>query len=222
MDITWLAHSCFRIRSANATILTDPFPSSLGGSVGAVEENPGIVTLSSRHPNHSDVSGLSGDFRLINGPGEYAVGGLYVKGIMTPASPEPNALPPLRNTAYLFEMEGLRLCHLGDLAGPLSDKHVDELSPMDVLFVPVGGRCTLSLDRLGVAVRRLEARLVVPMHYKIPGVDVDLEGLEPFLREMGIRELEPQPRLTVTATNLPAETTVVVLKALAIPEEPAP
>ena len=219
MDITWLAHSCFRIRSANTTILTDPFPSSLGGTV---EEEPGIVTVSNMHPNHSNVSGLSGDVRLIDGPGEYAIGGIYVNGIMTSAAPEPDALPPPRNTAYLFEMEGLRLCHLGDLAGPLSDKHVDELSPMDVLFVPVGGRCTLPLNRLSVAIRRLEARIVIPMHYKVPGAYVDLDGLDLFLRDMGIREVEPQARLNVTATNLPAETTVVVLKATAISEEPTP
>ena len=214
MEITWLAHSCFRLRGANVTILTDPFPSSIGGSVGQVE--PTIVTVSNKHPNHSHLEGLEGDFRLLEGPGEYAISGVYIRGIMTPSGAQDP--PQHRNTAYFFEMDGLRLCHLGDLAGVLSDQHVEELTPLDVLFLPVGGNCTLELDRVGGIVQALEPRIVVPMHYRVPGTTVELGSLDPFLREMGIREAEPQPRLTVTATSLPAETTVVVLRATGIRE----
>lgn len=217
MDVTWLGHSCFRLRGASATILTDPFPDSLGGSVAKVESGPNIVTVSNDHPNHNHLTALESDFRVMDGPGEYGVYGVYIRALMTPAAPKPTDVPPPRNTAYLFEFDNLRVCHLGDLAAPLPNKMVDELSPMDVLFIPVGGGCTLELDHVAAVIRQLEARIVVPMHYKVPGAAVELEGLDPFLREMGLREVEAQPRFSVTATSLPAETRVVVLRPMAIP-----
>ncbi len=216
MDVTWLGHSCFRLRGASATILTDPFPDSVGGSVASVESGPDIVTVSNDTPNHNHVGGLESDYRLIEGPGEYGVSGVYIRGFMTPAAPKPNEVPPPRNTAYLFEFENLRLCHLGVLATALSSRMVDELSPMDVLFIPVGSGSTLGLDQAAALIRQIEARIVIPMQYKVQGAAVGLEGLDPFLREMGLRDVEEQPRLSVTATNLPAETRVVPMRAMAI------
>ena len=216
MDITWLGHSCFRLRGTSATILTDPFPDSLGGSVTRVESDPNIVTVSNGHPNHSHLTALESGFRLMEGPGEYGVSGVYIRGFMTPAAPKPDELPPPRNTAYLFEFDNLRVCHLGDLSAVLPNNMVDELSPMDVLFIPVGRGCTLELDHVAAVIRQMEARIVVPMHYKVPGVDVELDGVDPFLREMGLRDVETQPRFSVTATSLPAETRVVALRPMAI------
>ena len=217
MDITWLGHACFRLKGASATILTDPFPDSLGGSVAGVESAPNIVTVSNTHPNHSSLTGLDDGFRPVEGPGEYGVSGVYIRGFMTPPSPEPVEQPPPRNTAYLFECEGLRLCHLGNLAAPLSNRMMDELSPLDVLLLPVGGSPTLELDHRVALVRQLEARIVIPMLYKVPGSQAELAGLDPFMREMGLRDVEEQPRISVTTTNLPAETRVVPLRPTAIP-----
>ena len=216
MDITWLGHCCFRLKGAEATILTDPFSDSLGGSVAEVESNPDIVTVSNQTLNHNNLDGLETGYRLMQGPGEYGVSGVYVRGFMTPASPKPNELPPPANTAYLFEFEDLRLCNLGAVSALLPGILVDELSPLDVLFLPVGGNGTLELDHLASTIRQLEARIVVPMRYQVPGLNLELEAIDPFLREMGLRDVEAQPRLSVTATNLPAETKVVPLKPLAI------
>ena len=218
MDVTWLGHSCFRLRGSSATILTDPFPDSLGGSVAKVESGPNIVTVSNSHPNHNHLTALDPGFRLMEGPGEYGASGVYIRGFMTPPTSIPTDEPPPRNTAYLFEFDNIRVCHLGDLAALLSNKMVDELSPMDVLFMPVGGGCTLDLDQATAVIRQLEARIVIPMHYKVPGAAVELEGLDPFLREMGLRDVEALPRLSVTATSLPLETRVVALRPMAIPE----
>ena len=216
MDVTWLGHSCFRLRGTSATILTDPFPDSLGGSVAQVEADPNIVTVSSSYPNHSHISAINAGYRLMEGPGEYGVSGIYVRGFMTPASAGLSEAPPPRNTAYLFEFDDLRVCHLGNLSAPLPNNMVDELSPMDLLFVPVGGGCTLALDNVAAVIRQLEARIVVPMHYRVHGAAGNLAELDPFLREMGLREVEEQPRLSVTATSLPAETRVVVMRPMAM------
>ena len=212
MEITWLAHSCFRLRSNDVTVLTDPFPDSIGATMGQVQ--PTIATVSNRHPNHSHVADLQGDFHLIDGPGEYAISGVYIRGVMTPLNPE----EPLegRNTAYFMEMEGLRLCHPGDLNATFLGQHVGEVTPVDVLFAPAGGHCTLELNRIGDLIQALSPRLVVPMHYKVPGISIELGHLDPFLREMGTKAEEPQSRLSVTATSLPAQTRVVVLRPVGV------
>ena len=219
MDITWLGHACFRLRGATATILTDPFPVSMGGSVSDVESEPGIVTVSNSQPNHSNLTALESGYRLMDGPGEYGVSGVYVRGFMTPAAPKPNELPPPRNTAYLFEFEDLRVCHLGDLSALLPGTMVDELSPMDVLFLPVGGGSRLELEQSTSLIRQVEARIVIPMHFSAQGATAESGGLDPFLREMGLRDVEVQTRLSVTATNLPAETRIVPMRPMALPSD---
>ena len=209
MEVTWLGHSCFRLRSDQLVLIADPYADSLGLSMGGPSAQ--AVTMSHHHPHHSHEEGLAGDFRVFRGPGEYEYLGILMRGVMTaPGDGDP---PDKRNTAYHIEMEGLRLCHLGDVSSGLSVRNIDELSPVDVLFLPVGGVCTIGLSQALEIVRALGPKVIVPMHYRLPGLTVELGDLDAFLREMGIKEVEPQARLNVTTTNLPAEMRVVVLNA---------
>jgi len=207
LEITWLGHSCFRLRTGDLAIITDPFPASLGLPMG--EPQAVAVTVSHDHPNHSHWQAVKGDPRVLRGPGEYELSGIYITGIMTPAGegdPERK-----RNTAYLIEMENLKLCHLGDVSSPLSTRQVEELTPLDVLFLPAGGICTVEIPRAVEMVQRLSPKVVVPMHYSLPGLGTALSPLDGFLKEMGLKDLEPQSRLNITATSLPAELRVVIL-----------
>ena len=207
MEITWLGHSCFRLRTGDLAIITDPFPASLGLPMG--EPQAVAVTVSHDHPNHSHWQAVKGDPRVLRGPGEYELSGIYITGIMTPAGEgDPEGK---RNTAYLIEMENLKLCHLGDVSSPLSTRQVEELTPLDVLFLPAGGICTVGIPRAVEMVQRLSPKVVVPMHYSLPGLGTALNPLDGFLKEMGLKDLEPQPRLNITATSLPAELRVVIL-----------
>ena len=289
MDLTWLGHSCFRLRSDETSIITDPFPPSIGLELR--EPAPTLATVSHRHPNHSCREALAGEPRVLDGPGEYELSGIYVTGVMTPKGEgDP---PGKRNTAYLFEIERLRVCHLGDVSARLSPRQVQELSPMDILLIPVGGGCTIGASGAAEMVRALGPRVVVPMHYRLPGLQfaapppspadasapapddqgqasprdeqesgtssgetegirqLGLEGLAPssqpapaappaqveerpqeepppvrsvelgavddFLREMGLRDVAPQPRLTISSTSLPAELRVVLLEPRGLP-----
>ena len=210
MDVTWLGHSCFRLRSEQAVMLTDPYSSSsLGLHLGEPAAN--TVTISHQHPHHSWTQPITGAFRAFKGPGEYEYMGALVKGVMTSRSPEDP--PDKRNTAYHIEVEGLRLVHLGDISSSLTPRQIDELTPADVLFVPVGEVCTVRVGQALEIVRALSPRVVVPMHYGLPGLKVELSGLDGFLREAGAGQVEPQPRLNVTSNNLPSEMRVVVLNA---------
>ena len=207
MEIIWLGHSCFRFRSDPLALITDPYPDSLGLDMGSPSAQ--IVTVSHSHLNHSFDEGVSGEKRVFSGPGEYEYLGVLLKGVMTPRGDGDPA--EKRNTAYHIEMEGLRLCHLGDISSALAVRQIDELTPLDLLFLPVGEVCTVVLSRTLEIVRALNPKIVVPMHYDLPGLKVQLGSIEPFLREIGVQEAAPQNRLNVTATNLPPERRVVVL-----------
>lgn len=207
MDITWLGHACFRLRAGDLVAVTDPFPASIG--LRPDSQPATVVTVSNTHTNHSNWADVAGEPRLFNSPGEYEYASMYVRGVMTPLPPE--TPQERRNVAYTIELDNVHICHLGDIAVPLAPRQIDELSPVDVLLVPVGGGCTLNLDRVFQMMQDLAPKMVIPMHYSIPGVAVPLQGLEIFLRRMGISEVQPQPRLVVTPTSLPAEMRVVVL-----------
>ena len=116
-----------------------------------------------------------------------------------------------RSVAYTIEIDRINICHLGDITVPLTPKQVDDLAPVDVLLLPTGGGCTLELDQALQAMQDLDPKLVIPMHHKIEAVDLPIQGVEVFLRRMGLDDVEPQGRLVVTSTNLPADRRVVLL-----------
>jgi L-ascorbate metabolism protein UlaG (beta-lactamase superfamily) len=128
---------------------------------------------------------------------------------MTPLAPE--TPQERRSVAYSIELDSVNVCHLGDIALPLTTRQVDGLMPVDVLLAPVGGGCTLDLDQVLQIIQDLSPRIVIPMHHSIPGVAVPLQGVDTFMRRMGLSDIQPQPRLVVTATNLPVDMKVVLL-----------
>ena len=213
MEISWLGHSCFRLRSNETVIVTDPFPASLGLTPDTRPAT--VVTVSNNHPNHSYWEGVPGDARVFAAPGEYEYAGISVRGVMTPLSERMGQ--EQRNVAYSMEIEGINICHLGDITEPLSARHISDLSPVDVLLMPAGGGCTLAVDRLLQTMRDLDPKLVIPMHFKVPGIPLELESIDVFLRLMGSGETQPQPRLTVTISNLPQDLRVSVLAPQARP-----
>lgn len=208
MDVIYFGLSCFRLRSEQAVLVTDPYdPNVAGLGLGDVAAN--TVTVSNEGPHHSATSRVGGEFRVFGGPGEYEYMGALVKGVMT--SPGDSNATEVRNTAYHIEVEGVRLVHLGAVREPLTSRQVDELTPADVVFVPVGG--ALGPGQAHEMVRGLGPRIVVPMQYALPGMTVNVGPVDAFLREMGAGEVEPQGRLSVTPNNLPPELRVVLLNA---------
>ena len=213
MDITWLGHACFRLRSDDLVVLTDPFPDSLGLRPDARPAT--VVTISNKHGNHSNWEAVAGDPRVFKSAGEYEFRGIAVRGVMTPMAPE--TPHDHRSVAFAIDMDGVNICHLGDIAFPLTPRQIDELSPVDVLLVPTGGGCTMNVEQVYQTMQDLAPKIVIPMHHSIPGVDVPLQGLDVFLRRMGLDDTTPQPRLVVTTSNLPADMRVVVLAPQARP-----
>ena len=207
MDITWLGHSCFRLRADDMIVVTDPYPASIG--LRPDTRTAMVVTVSNHHPNHSNWQEVEGDPRVFDAPGEYEFHSIPVRGVMTPLLPQ--ASRDHRSVAFTIELDGINICHLGDLTAPLTTHQIDELSPVDVLLIPTGGGCTLDMDKVFQTMQDMDPKLVIPMHHSTPGVDVPLQGLDVFLNRTGLSDAQPQPRLIVTASNLPADMKVVVL-----------
>ncbi|HEY7060431.1 MAG TPA: MBL fold metallo-hydrolase [Chloroflexota bacterium] len=209
MELTWLGHSCFRLRGRDLTVVTDPFGAGLGLPMGKVEAD--VVTVSHDEPNHNAISAVGGGPRVVAGPGEYELAGVMITGVATPRPPGQSRDEP-RNTAYLLELDDVTICHLGDLAAPLTSDQVAVVKDADVLLVPVGGHCTIDGAQAAEVVAQVEPKLVVPMHYQSPGVRVPLDAVDRFCHEIGAAELTPQGRLNVTRGSLPDQLTVVLLE----------
>jgi len=211
MEITWLGHSCFLIRGKEKTIITDPYHPDLGYRLGEPEAD--IVTLSHFHPGHNYIEGVANEPKLIKSPGEYEIGGTFITGV---ATFHDNRKGDLRgkNTIYIIEMDGITLCHLGDLGHPLAPHLIEEIGDIDILFLPVGEVSTITVDTAVEIVRQLEPPIVIPMHYKTETFTGDLSPVDKFLDKMRIRELEARPKLSITSSSLPGSTQTIVLNYL--------
>lgn len=212
MDVTWLGHGCFRLRGRSAAVVTDPFPPSLGPRLSRLEAD--LVTVSHAHENHSYLQAVISRPYVIEGPGEYEVGGVGVLGLNT-YHDSTGGTERGRNTLYVIELDDVRVCHLGDLGHRLADDDLEAIGTVDVLLAPVGGGTSLSAPLAAEVVRQVEPRVVVPMHYSHPTIKKDLEPVDRFLKEMGVVGPEPQAKLTIQASSGEFETRVVVLEARA-------
>ena len=208
MEITWLGHSCFLIRGKEKTIITDPYHPDLGYRLGEPEAD--IATLSHFHPGHSYIEGVADEPKQIKSPGEYEIGGIFITGVATFHDDKKGELKG-KNTIYVIEMDGITLCHLGDLGHPLGPNLVEELGDVDILFLPIGEVSTIPVDTAVEIVRQLEPPLVIPMHYKTKAFTGNLSLVEKFLNKMRIRELEAKPKLSITSSSLPTTTQTIVL-----------
>ncbi len=209
MEITWYGHSCFRLRGKGATVVTDPYSPDYGYTLPRIRAD--IVTISHHHPDHDYVRGIKGDPKVIDGPGEYEIKGVFITGIPT-FHDRRRGRDRGSNTVFLFDIDDLRVCHLGDLGHVLDQSQVEALGDIDVLLIPVGSVYTINASQAAEVVSLLEPKIVIPMHYKTEVLTLKLDPVDKFLKEMGVGGLTPQESLKVTKSSLPEETQVVVLQ----------
>lgn len=208
MEITWLGHSCFLIKGKEKTIIMDPYHPDFGYRLG--EPKADIVTVSHSHPGHNYVDGVADEPKEITSPGEYEIGGSFITGIATFHDDRKGNIRG-KNTIYIIEMDGITLCHLGDLGHPLNPNLIEEIGDIDILFLPVGEASTMPVDTAAEIVRQLEPHIVIPMHYKTEAFAGNLSPVDKFLNKMRIRDLETMSKLSVTSSSLPASTQTIVL-----------
>jgi len=209
MEITWLGHACFRLKGKDAVVVTDPYGPDVG--YGKLRTSADIVTLSHEHFDHNYVQGVSGEPKVIRGPGEYEIKGVFITGLAT-FHDDKQGQERGRNTVYWITIDDVVVCHLGDLGYVLSQAQVEEMAQVDVLLVPVGGFYTINAAQATEVVSLLQPKIVIPMHFKTEVAGLKIDPVDKFYKEMGLKKGPlPQPKLAVAKANLPEETQVVAL-----------
>ena len=215
--ITWAGQSCFEISVANAkdstaNIVIDPFDEKIGLKLPNMTAD--LVLVTHDHSDNSNVKGVKGEPFVIDGPGEYEIKGIFVQGIDS-FHDDAHGKERGKNTIFTIETEHIRFCHLGDFGQKeLTEEQVEQIGTVDILMIPVGGSYTITSAEAIKIIGQIEPKMVIPMHYALPKLTVELEGVEKFLKAMGKSALEPQDKLTVKTSTLPkdGDMEIVVLK----------
>ncbi len=215
MKVRWLGHASFLISTDDGKkILTDPYkPGSYDGAVGygRIEDVVDIAAVSHDHDDHCGTEELAGNPRIVKEAGEQSVMGLPFTGIRTHHDTQGGAERG-ENTIFTFEVDGVRVCHLGDLGHVLSEADIAGIGRVDVLLVPVGGHFTIGPEEATRVVEQLKPRVVIPMHYKTEVLGFPIEGVDRFLEgKERVRRAEGSD-IEITKESLPSETEIVVLQ----------
>ncbi len=190
------------------SLLIDPFSKEIGLWPPRIKDQ--IVLVTHEHYDHNNLDGAEKEVMVVRNPGEYEVKGVFVQGIssfhdkMQGAERGPN-------TIYLIKMEDMTICHLGDLGQEkLEDHQVDLIGAVDILLIPVGGKYTLNYKEAVRVVGQIEPKIIIPMHYKVPDLNIDIEPADKFVKEMGLTP-ETTDKFKIAKKNLPQEETKLVI-----------
>ena len=200
------------MRGREGVVLSDPPDPKSGHAIPKTEAH--LVTISHGHPGHSSLRSVGGEPVVVTGPGEYEVQEILVTGIGTFHDEEKGALRG-RNTVFAIRLDDLLICHLGDLGHALRSADLEKLGDVDIVLVPISGADTnLSAAKAAEIIHQLEPKVVVPMSYD-PDAKRKDTPFERLLHELGVKEVSPVPKLSVTRSSLPSDVQVVALDSRA-------
>lgn len=218
MEIKYLGHSSFQIKTKNARIVTDPFDTNtLGIKYPKVEAD--LVTLSHNHLDHNKADQVAGNPLIIDWPGEFEKNSVRVFGYQTFHDAE-NGAQRGENMMFKFETEDISILHCGDIGHALTSEFVDKIESVDILMIPVGGFYTIDAAQAVKIVKQIDPSIVIPMHYGHAALNQDnfggLSPVEDFLKLMGAENSEPVDKLIIKKEDLVAEDMKVVLMSISI------
>lgn len=216
--LRWLGHSCILLTTASGTkILMDPIPKSYGYD-GPPLEGVDAITITHEHQDHANIEMASGGpavFRGLSG-GDCTKIDEKVKGVglrtVATAHDDVQGAQRGKNAVFIFEADGMRIAHLGDLGHVLSAEQVSAIKPVDILLAPVGGSYTIDPGQATRVVEQLGPRVIIPIHFKMPYLRPDWPGVgvEAFLSGKKVQKAGG-PSYSITKETLPSESTVVLL-----------
>ena len=214
MDIKYIGHSSFFIRTRDAKIVTDPFsPASVGLKYPKQEAD--LVTISHPHDDHNYLEGIKGEPLVIDWPGEFEKSKVRIFGFQTYHDKKQGAERGL-NTMFKFEADDISILHCGDLGHMIDDATIEAIGTVDILIIPTGGVYTVSAQDAAKIVSDIEPAMVIPMHYQQEGMNqevyANVQRVEDFLKEIGAADTQPVEKLTIKKEDLnPDDMKVVVL-----------
>ncbi|MBD3282259.1 MAG: MBL fold metallo-hydrolase [Candidatus Portnoybacteria bacterium] len=215
MKISWYGQSCFKfsIKSNGGNkivVFTDPFTKKVG--LNPPRGNADIVTISHGHAEHGNVKSLSGNPFCVEGPGEYDVRGIFIKGIHS-FHDDKKGKERGTNTIYVLDGEEMKVCHLGDFGqSELANDQLNQIGDVDVLMIPVGGTYTINGSEAVKIINQLEPQIVIPMHFKVSKLKTKLNTVDKFLEEIGT-EKEVKEEVSIQRKDLTeGDMKVIVMK----------
>lgn len=201
MIINWLGMSCFKIQTKEATLLLDPYQDNCGLKMPKLKTD--LIVLSDSENNlTNNTERLSGDGFLVNKPGEYESKQIFISGISAGEADQAN------NNLYYLEIEDLTIGFLGLINHSLSNKQLELLEGVDILFLPIG---SLTPEKRSKIISQIEPRIIIPMYYAIPKIKPQLESLDKFLKELGVKDKEMLEKYKISKKELPQEETKIIL-----------
>lgn len=209
MEITYLGRSCFKVLGKKVNVLIDPFdPSKVGTKLSKQEAD--VVLVTHDHYDHNNTSVVKSEkFLLLDSPGEFEIKDSEFVGIDSFHDTTKGG-DLGKNTIFTFDVDGINLCHLGDLGTELTSEQLSKINEVDVLMIPVGGKYTIDAKAAVKVISQIEPKIVLPMHYE----DEEKNGLAPlsdFLHEMSVEPIS-QDKLKITTKDLPEKLEVITLK----------
>ncbi|OGN02631.1 MAG: hypothetical protein A2655_02820 [Candidatus Yanofskybacteria bacterium RIFCSPHIGHO2_01_FULL_43_42] len=203
MTITWFGQSCFRIEAKEGSILIDPFSKDIGLKPPRIKDD--LVLVTHKHYDHNNTEGADSQTTMIvDGPGEYEKMGMYVRGILSYHDKSKGQERGL-NTIYVIKTEDMTMCHMGDFGQDKFEEHqLDDIGDIDILMLPIGGRYTVDYKEAIEVVGQIEPKVVIPMHYKVKDLKIDIDGPDKFIKELGLTP-EKVDKYKIAKKNLPAE-----------------
>jgi len=211
MKVKWLGHACFLIISEKGMrVITDPYGVMGGLLHGPIKESADVVLVSHDHADHNNAGAVAGA-ELVKGPGIKKARGMEFLGIATHHD-DKGGRERGEVTAFCFTMDGLRVCHLGDLGRQLSDAEAKQIGKVDILFIPVGGFYTVDAKGATAVVEKLAPGVVFPMHYKTPKLAWSIAGVDRFIQgKTAVRQVNGS-EVDLKADQLPATREIIVLE----------
>jgi L-ascorbate metabolism protein UlaG (beta-lactamase superfamily) len=211
MQLFWHGYSSVRIEGrmgeSEVTILTDPFESEASVRFPRTV-SPDILVLSHQDRSTFNLEGAQGTPFIISDPGEYEVKGAFVVGIQNPSVDPGTAERPV---IYRFMLEGMSVGFLGQLKRKLTEHEIEALENIDILLVPVGGGDVMDPKLASETIAEIEPRIVVPLHYDIPGIKAKLSGVDAFCKQLGVCKRQDINKLKITKKDLPTEDVLITV-----------
>ncbi len=218
MLISYLGHSCFKIQTKpkrgekEVIIFLDPFDAETG--LKPPQGRANIVTVSHHHHDHDFMDKIKGEFFTIDSAGEYSINGINILGLESFHDQEKGEQRG-RNNIFIIESEDLKICHLGDLGHELDEKQIEDIGEVDVLMIPVGGNYTIDAKTAHKIATAIEPALIIPMHYKVPNLKIDIVDETEFLELFGAQNIAKESRLNLKKKDLKDKENNLVLMEIA-------
>lgn len=214
MHIIWYGQACFQlittpVKNTQVRIVIDPFSEDIGLKIPKLESE--IVLSTHDHYDHNNIKAVGGNPFVIRDPGEHEVKNVFIQGIPSWHDDKEGAERG-NNTIYTIETEELKVCHMGDFGQKeLTDFQLEQIGEVDILMVPVGGIYTIDAKGALRVLTQLEPKITIPMHYALPKLKIKIDGVDKFLKEVGIKSIVPQDKVIVKKKDLSEEEAKIIV-----------